>query len=325
MIAIRSTLALSLLPAVLSAQSSPPRRAHHALVYDEVGERVLLTGGSSPHEDGSCCAFFNDLWAFDGTRWTALGASGAPMSGMRLAFGSRLNRVLSFGGFADGRSLPDLRALERDTWTNLGPHPEMAAAEPGFVYDSKRHRFVALGGSGPRGQAYADTWEYDGRTWTRVTSAGPPARQAFVMVYDERRDRTVVFGGSGPATPPTPGPVYNDLWEFDGRTWTEIEAPNGPAARFAAGATYDSKRGQVIVFGGQTRNGALGDTWAWDGRAWTRLADGSPDGPEARAMGYLAYDRGRDRVVLFGGRQRWPIDLNDTWEWDGSAWKRVGN
>jgi hypothetical protein len=79
----------------------------------------------------------------------------------------------------------------------------------------------------------------------------------------------------------------------------------------------------VIVFGGIGASGPLGDLWAWDGRAWTRLADASPDGPDARSMGYLVYDKKRDRVVLFGGRKEWPTDLNDTWEWDGSRWSRV--
>ena len=66
---------LGALPAVSLAQA-PPKRAHHALVYDEDRERVLLTGGSSPFDNGDCCAFFNDLWAFDGTRWMALPPSG---------------------------------------------------------------------------------------------------------------------------------------------------------------------------------------------------------------------------------------------------------
>jgi hypothetical protein len=42
-------------------------------------------------------------------------------------------------------------------------------------------------------------------------------------------------------------------------------------------------------------------------------------------MGYLAYDKQRDRIVLFGGRKGWPDgDLNDTWEWDGTSWRQVG-
>jgi hypothetical protein len=320
----RVTLALLVFPGMLAAQGPPPHRAHHALVYDEARQRVLLTGGSSPYADGRCCAFFNDLWAFDGRQWTALRASGVPMSGMRLAYDSRNQRVVSFGGFANGQSLGDLRVLEQDTWTTIGRHDAMPAAEGGFVHDSRRGRFVAFGGSAGRGQAHGETWEYDGTAWTRVASDGPSPRQAFVMVFDERRGRTVVFGGLGARSAPDARPtVLGDLWEFDGRSWTRIDAPQGPAARHSAGATYDSRRGRIIVFGGLAGDDGLGDTWAWDGRAWARLADTSAEGPTPRSMGHLAYDRGRDRVVLFGGRKGWPEDLDDTWEWDGTTWHRA--
>ena len=326
----RATLLAVVVAPILVAQptppTAPPKRAHHSIVYDDAGGRILITGGSSPYENGNCCAMFNDLWSFDGTQWTALPPSGPQMSGMRLAFDSRARRVVSFGGWINGQSQTFLRALERDAWTALAPLTEMPAAEPGFAYDSKRNRFVAFGGSGGRGQTNGDTWEFDGSAWTKVVPAGagtPPARQAFVMTFDERRGRTVVFGGMGVATPPTPPPPMGDLWEFDGRAWMKIDAANGPSPRHSAGATYDSKRERVIVFGGLGASGMLGDLWAWDGRAWTKLTDASPAGPEPRAMGYIAYDRKRDRVVLFGGRKGWPNDANDTWEWDGARWSRV--
>ena len=40
-------------------------------------------------------------------------------------------------------------------------------------------------------------------------------------------------------------------------------------------------------------------------------------------MGYLAYDKERKKVVLFGGRLGWPNDTNDTWEWDGNKWNEL--
>ena len=83
---------------------------------------------------------------------------------------------------------------------------------------------------------------------------------------------------------------------------------------------YDIKRGRTIVFGGDGDTGVLGDTWSYDGTTWRKLAD---TGPAPRAMGYIAYDAKRDRIVLFGGRKSYPDgDLNDTWEWDGAMWKR---
>ncbi len=308
---------------LVAQDSAPPRRAHHSLVYDEAGKRVLLWGGSSPYANGDCCEFFNDLWAFDGTRWTSLGETGTRVSGVGLAYDTRAKRVVAFGGYVPGTtggvSLGDVRILENTTWVSRGRHPEIIAAEPGFVFDSARNRFVTFGGAGGRGAAHGTLWEWDGSTWNRSPATGPAARQGHVMVFDATRNRLVVFGGMGNISQGQPPQQFNDTWEFDGQTWKQFTVP-GPSARAAAGAAFDSKRGLVVMFGGMSGGSMLGDTWAWNGTAWRQLSD---TGPEARAMGYLAYDSHRDRIVLFGGRKGWPNDLNDTWEWDGSSWKQV--
>ena len=54
------------------------------------------------------------------------------------------------------------------------------------------------------------------------------------------------------------------------------------------------------------------DTWIWNGTAWSALTTaGTP--PPGRWRGGMAYDSGRDVVVLFGGTT---VDtyLQDTWE-----------
>jgi hypothetical protein len=312
---------LGLLAAEVAAQpAGPPRRAHHALAYDEVSEKVVLTAGSTPHDGGSRFEFFNDYWEFDGVRWIARPSSGDQVSGIGLAFDSKRRQLVSFGGYR-GSSIGDVRVRDGDAWRSLDKHPEVAAAEPGFVYDISRGRFIAFGGSAGRGAAHGDTWEFDGTTWTKRSVAGPPSRQAHVMVYDSGRNRTVVFGGMGAAAAGANRPtMLGDTWEFDGQRWAELSGP-GPGPRISAGATYDTKRGRLIVFGGMDSAGFKGDTWSYDGREWRKLSE---EGPEPRAMGYLAYDRRRDRIVLFGGRRGWPDgDLGDTWEFDGVSWKKI--
>jgi hypothetical protein len=227
--------------------------------------------------------------------------------------------VVSFGGYM-GRSVGLLRALVGDQWNTLADHAEGAAAEPGFVFDPRRDRFVAFGGSAAMGQARGETWIQSGTGWNRLAAPGPAGRQAHAMVQDEKRDRTVLFGGMGSGPAGQAPPLLADLWEFNGTAWTKRTA-DGPSARHSSGAAYDSKRGVVILFGGVGSSGFLGDTWSWDGTAWIKLAD---SGPEPRGMGFLAYDKKRDRIVLFGGRKGWPDgDLNDTWEWDGAGWRRI--
>lgn len=317
--------ALALLVAASTATAQPPapasapvKRAHHSLIYDDARGSVILFGGSSPGEDGSCCSLFNDLWSFDGTRWTALPASGEPMSGHTLAYDTRAGKIVGFGGYT-GRSIAIMRTLESDGWKVSSVPAPVVSAEPGFVYDSKRNRFVSFGGSPGRGVAGGDTWEFDGAQWAKLPIASPQARHALAMVFDEKRGRVVVFGGGTPGGSGNPPQQLGDTWEFDGTAWTQ-RTVSGPSPRMSAGITYDSKRGLVILFGGMGAMGMLGDTWAYDGTQWTRLAE---TGPDPRAMGYLAYDKKRDRVVLFGGRKGWPNDLNDTWEWDGASWRQV--
>lgn len=316
---LAATAALLLLPLAHAQSSSPPRRAHHALVYDPANQRILLSGGSTPVDGGSRFVFFNDLWAFDGTRWTRLGASGDSLSGIRMVFDAQRQRVVSFGGF-DQRSRGDLRALEGNAWRTIGAHAEMPSAEPGFAYDTRRDRFIAFGGSASRWVTHGDTWEYDGSEWSKLAVANPPARQAHAMVYDERRGRTVLFGGMGSAPEGQRPPILGDTWEYDGSAWVARQVA-GPSPRIGPGMAYDSRRGLVILFGGSGSGSSLGDTWSWDGTTWRMLAD---VGPPPRSMGQLAYDAGRDRIVLFGGRDGYPDgDLDDTWEWDGEVWRRV--
>ena len=56
------------------------------------------------------------------------------------------------------------------------------------------------------------------------------------------------------------------------------------------------------------------------GASWSLLAGA---GPTRRNGHALTCDLDRGRVVLFGGF-RDARDLDDTWEWDGTRWERVG-
>src|SRR5262249_16681152 len=45
--------------------------------------------------------------------------------------------------------------------------------------------------------------------------------------------------------------------------------------------------------------------------------------PPPRSLHALAYDSARARTLLFGGRDAIYAPLGDTWEYDGSIWRRV--
>jgi hypothetical protein len=98
-------------------------------------------------------------------------------------------------------------------------------------------------------------------------------------------------------------------------------------ARTSHSLAYDARAQRVMMFGGVSSDSANrmpGSLWAWDGHRWQCVSN---DGPPVRGDAFLAYDVGRSRLVLFGGRvfeeNRRIRFLYDTWEWDGTRWTRA--
>ena len=75
-----------------------------------------------------------------------------------------------------------------------------------------------------------------------------------------------------------------------------------PPARSYLAMAYDSARGKVVVFGGDTGGMSIQDTWEWD-TATGEWVDRTPlrTKPSARQTHAMVYDSARGRVVLFGG------------------------
>lgn len=94
----------------------------------------------------------------------------------------------------------------------------------------------------------------------------------------------------------------------------------GPAA-YGASMVWDEARGRLTRFGGTDDVAYLTGTFVWDDtRGWVDLQIPSPP-PRLRAG--MAYDRIRQRIVLFGGQAGEPTRLDDTWEFDGTQWTQV--
>jgi galactose oxidase-like protein len=140
------------------------------------------------------------------------------------------------------------------------------------------------------------------------------------MAYDSARGRVLLFGGEG-----TSGAFFNDTWEWDGESWTQV-ADIGPTPRTMATMACDESRGRVVLFGGYGAGRPRPrDTWEWDGEAWTQMAD---TGPSSRTGHAVAGDQKRKHVVLFGGSAfldpgQDPGPQGDTWVWTGDVWTKV--
>jgi predicted Ser/Thr protein kinase len=114
------------------------------------------------------------------------------------------------------------------------------------------------------------------------------------------------------------------------RPWRERQTqPPIPRQRagIEEGFAYDSRRGRCVFYGGVTYGegkGVHGDMWSWNGEAWSQIDLSGPT-PGVRYGHAMAYDPGRDRLVLFGGKLKngkKSVFTNEVWEFDGSDWER---
>jgi cysteine-rich repeat protein len=115
------------------------------------------------------------------------------------------------------------------------------------------------------------------------------------------------------------------------RQLVETHPSSKTGNRMLYGLATDPVTG-LLLFGGANGSGSLiglppifEDTWTWNGAAWTEadvLEDisGAMQRPPRRNEPSIAYDPGRERVVLFGGIGDGGL-LGDTFEWDGYTWR----
>jgi hypothetical protein len=113
------------------------------------------------------------------------------------------------------------------------------------------------------------------------------------------------------------------------------QSPNAPDPGRPL-TVYDSRRHVAVLFSGTDDINVpaeASETWEWNGAAWALRINfwnaltnppPFPIPPFPRSGGAMAYDESRGVCVLFGGKSRSEY-LNDTWEWDGSAWSPLND
>ncbi len=150
-------------------------------------------------------------------------------------------------------------------------------------------------------------------------------RNGHAVAFHPDLGKTVLFGGANSNR------VLNDTWAFDGSGWSPTGNSKSPPARTFPAMIYDPLRKKILLFGGnrvlfgKTDPEILDDFWEFDGAAWKQVSVPVPDG---RAEASITFDIARGKAVLFGGYrfENGAIKaLGDTWEWDGSVWKKVAD
>lgn len=246
----------------LGSPATPAARADTMMIPGPCGNCVSIAGGRGRFRTGSDL-MFPQMWTYhvNSRRWAAV----AP------------------------EDLGDPFAVRRSS--------ALVVTVPEAGHPQKK-TFYAFGGVGntlPRfvttpGGVRNDVAVYDKHSgWSLVTTYGEaPAPRAWPTGgYDPAGNSLLIFGGyrlgpdQGPETPPGElfGPTNydNDLWSLslDTFTWTRLE-PEGPlpSPRDNVPAFFDTSRGGLVIFGGQSFDALNSDLWLYSlaENRWTEVA-----------------------------------------------------
>ena len=260
----------------------PDKRTGHSMTFDPAqGDIVLFGGETSP---GNA---LQDTWAFDGVDWTQVEDIGpAPRHQHATAYDMNRSRLVLFGGFQNGQVgiVGDTWEWDGTSWTQTeeaGPPPRRGHS---MAYDSLTRTIVLFGGLVAGDTAGAlkpdnHTWLWDGTNWKEVADTGPSPRAGAAMISSG--GSLILHGGKSDET-------QGDTWQWADGGWSKLQEI-GPTRRQAHGATYDTKRQRIVLFGGeqepinpeQPQPDYIGDTWEAP-----KVADGprDPGGPAAKNL-----------------------------------------
>jgi hypothetical protein len=267
---------LSLTPA-----GAPQARYGASLIFDPVGNRLILFGGLI---DGDV-ASTNELWEYRiaTSTWNLLTPANPPAARQHhsAVYDEVNDRMVVFGGttadqatqYSDVAALA-LPALGAVSWTtfSIAGTPPLTAPEPRFnhtaVYDSTNRRMIVFAGRTAT-SVVQDLWTLDltgsPSVWGTLAPSGPPsARYGHMGVWDSVNAQMVVFGGADILDMPN-----QEVWTLSFRgapAWTIWGAAPPAGPRTLGTAVYDPVNPRMIISGGVIDDflTSTAETWSLD-------------------------------------------------------------
>lgn len=211
-----------------TASAKPPPRFQAQFAYDSLHHYAVVYGGETPSGTD-----FN-TWLWDGTNWTQKVTAHTPpdtRSGAMTFDSARGKTVLV------SNTIP-LETWEFDgtDWTQkITTTTPSARYFPALVFDPIRGKTIMFGGGTDGFVANGETWEYDGTNWTQRSPATSPSPRAVAKaVFDYSRGKVIMFGGLAGGAAGFSSTFYNEVWEWDGTDWRQLDADKPPITVAAA-------------------------------------------------------------------------------------------
>jgi hypothetical protein len=291
-----------------------------AMAYDQARHVMTLYGGFF----GSAPRF--QTYVYTNPAWLSTGdQQPIPRSLFVFATDPDTGVVWLYGGVASGNSQADMWKYQYGHFELVnGTDAPGTCASPFGAYDTDRKKLVVFCG------VQSATFEFDPAEtkWVAFTTKHVPVSRSFAAaVYDKHLKKTVLFGGYDGTN------FRDDTWVWDGADWTQVKK-DPPPSRQLTSMWYDSKLQRTVIFGGvgrltsEDRVVRYNDMWQFDGVSWAEIKPAALPGMRYGAS--VAVDPRNGHTLLFGGMQVTGPDTaqvqsyaNDTWDWDGTTWKKL--
>lgn len=168
----------------------PPHRSMFAMWYDPLLQRTVLYGGFGRGSVNEKVTRYDDMWTFDGSKWTKLSATtpGARF-GAQVGVNRATGKVLLHGGLrSEAVNETAVRQwFDNDTWEWDGAQSKWTQLHPatippvrengGLTWEPATGQMVMFGGYA-EGFYLSDTWVWDGVDWRPRLDRGYRRRAA---------------------------------------------------------------------------------------------------------------------------------------------------
>jgi len=281
-----------------AAAGNKPGGRSDAVSWIDPQGNLWLFGGYG-FADKSIAQYLNDLWKFDGERWTWM--SGDSTGSRKGVFGAR------------GTAAPANKPGGREGAVSWIDHQGNLWLFGGYGYADNWYA-----------QLLNDLWKFDGNDWTWVSgeckkdypgvygtrgvaeNTNQPGARTGAVSWTDTDGNLWLFGGYGYDGYGSEG-YLNDLWKFDGERWTWVggdstlyEMGDYGSRGVAAGSNKPGARSNAVGW-----TDAAGNLWLFGGYGNANISWKSSDriyrNPASSGAGYL----------------------NDMWKFDGSDWTWV--
>ena len=302
----------------------PSIRTGSASWTDSSGNAYVFGGFYANNES---ILYYNDLWRFDGTSWSQIIANGALSSPnirkSSLSWTDSSGNAYIFGGYNGSINYNDLWKFNGTNWLTLINVVNAPNGRDGRVSwtDSSGNAYVFGGVFSYAGSSvyYNDLWRFNGTSYSQVIdngAASSPSVRNNAVAWTDNAGNAYVFGGYNGVN------YLNDLWKFNGTTWSVVTNDIGtaPSSRASFAAWTDSY-GNAYIFGGYNGSIYLNDFWKFNGTTWSVVTNviGAP--PSNRGY-FAAWTDNSGNAYIFGGYNG-AAYLNDLWKFDGHSWSPV--